>query len=89
MNDARILGLERNILALSSIGSNKQYNARLEKVIASTMTAQFKIVISSDNNNAAALKSSLKEDFKNSDFWQFISAKLPGSKIIDIIHKDW
>jgi predicted nuclease of restriction endonuclease-like (RecB) superfamily len=45
-------------------------------------------VILMDKVNDISLKASMIENFKNSSQWKLLEENFPGTKILDIVHKD-
>lgn len=89
MNDVKILKFSKEGIDLSSIGSNKSHNIRLEKILSYLLGGQAKVRILDSEEKDTALKKDIIEEFKNSSSWKLIESKLPGSKIVDVVHKDW
>lgn len=89
MNDVKILNLSKEGIDLSSNGSNKSHNQRLEKILSYLVGDEAKVRILDSEEKETALKKDIIEEFKNSSAWKIIEEKLPGSKIVDVVHKDW
>lgn len=89
MNDAKILNLSKDGIDLSSKNSNKSYNIRLEKILSYLVGGQAKVRLLDSEEKDTVLKKDIIEEFKNSSAWKLIEEKLPGSKIVDVVHKDW
>lgn len=89
MNDVKILNLSKESIDLSSEGSNKSHNARLEKIFSYLVGDKAKVRVLDSEEKDKPLKKDIIEEFKNSSAWKIIENKLPGSKIVDVVHKDW
>lgn len=89
MNDAKILNLSKEGIEISATGSNKSHNVRLEKILSYLTGEQVKVRIIDSEKKDTTLKKDIIEEFKNSDMWKLIEDKLPGSKIVDVVHKNW
>lgn len=89
MNDVKILNLSKESIDLASVGSNKSYNTRLEKIFSYLVGDQAKVRILDSQDKDTHLKKDIIQEFKNSSAWKIIEEKLPGSKIVDVVHRDW
>lgn len=89
MNDVKILNLSQDGIDLSSDGSNKSHNVRLEKILSYLVGNDAKVRVLDSEEKDTALKKDIISEFKNSSAWKMIEEKLPGSKIVDVVHKDW
>ena len=87
LNEVSVLECNSAHLDLSSIGSNKSHNIRIEKILAQLTGSVIKVRLM-DSTNDNSLKKSMIDQFKNSNSWKFLEDNFPGSKILDIIHKD-
>lgn len=89
MNEARIVDFSKDGLSLSSLGSNKPYNLRLEKIISYLFDENVKVIIIDSEDEPPVLKQKIIQDFKNTESWKIIESKMPDSRVSDIIHRYW
>lgn len=85
----KILNLSKEGIDLSSKGSNKSHNIRLEKILSYLVGDKAKVRVLDSDEKDTTLKKDIISEFKNSCAWKMIEEKLPGSKIVDVVHKDW
>jgi DNA polymerase-3 subunit gamma/tau len=86
MNEISIISFNKDMLEISTQGSNKLYNERLQNII-STLIGN-KICISTTKTKEQNLKTKMIESIKKSTSWTKLYDKFPGADIIDVIHKD-
>lgn len=85
LNQVSIVKFSLDSVELSS-ASNKDYNARLENIIAKLTGKSTKIIIS--GTKGISLKSKLMDDLSSSKIWVNLVQSFPGCEILDIIHKN-
>ena len=89
MNDVKILQLSKDGIDISSKGSNKSHNIRLEKILSYLLGDKAQVRVLNSEAKDTPLKKDIIEEFKNSSAWKLIEEKLPGSKVVDVVHKGW
>jgi hypothetical protein len=87
LNEVSVFECNAENLDISSNGSNKSFNLRIENILSKLTGAKTKIRLM-DKVNDTSLKASLIDNFKNSEQWKTLEENFPGTKILDMIHKD-
>jgi hypothetical protein len=87
LNEVSVFECNSENLDISSNGSNKSFNLRLENILAKLTGSKTKIRLL-DKVNDTSLKATLIDNFKNSVQWQRLEDNFPGIKILDMIHKN-
>lgn len=87
LNEVSVFECSSDHLDISSNGSNKSFNLRIENILAKLTGTKTKIRLM-DKVNDTSLKASLIDNFKNSAQWKILEDNFPGAKILDMIHKD-
>jgi hypothetical protein len=87
LNEVSVFECNAENLDISSNGSNKSFNLRIENILSTLTGSKTKIRLM-DKVNDTSLKASLIDNFKNSEQWKTLEENFPGAKILDMIHKD-
>lgn len=88
LNEANIISFEKAILTIAKSSSNKAFDNRLKEAISILTGLEGKVTLSSTSENKI-LKADMISSFESSNEWKNFSEKVKGSKIVDVIHKEW
>lgn len=87
LNEVFVVSFSSEMIEISPIRNNKEYNARLGDIISTLRGQKISIVIS-DKNDGVSLKTALIRDLEQSKSWKELHLLFPGCEILDIIHKN-
>jgi hypothetical protein len=88
MNEANIISFEKAVLTISKASSDKSFDNRLKENISELTGLDAKVLLRDSETNKI-LKTDLIKSFENSKEWQNFAEKVKGSKIVDVVHKEW